>query len=140
VFFLGEDFDRVITLRKEGLLLRAHCFDKAVGGDPVKFYGLNQVGGDSVTRYIHMKGAWLSAALLLIQSPIWKQLEKASGFQGWLEMIVFLLVQLMTWEFISNAGRLFHSLSSRSHRSFILVEPTLAMAFPSLSPLTLGGG
>lgn len=44
VFFLGEDSDRVITLRKEGHLLRAHCFDKAVGGDLVKFYGLNQVG------------------------------------------------------------------------------------------------
>lgn len=47
MLFLGEDFDQVITLRRKGHLLRAHCFDEAVGGDLTKFSGLYQVGGHS---------------------------------------------------------------------------------------------
>jgi hypothetical protein len=91
-------------------------------------------------RYIHVKGARLLGALLLIQSLVWKQLEKASRFQEKLKMMVFLLVRLMTWEFILSVKRLFHSLSFRSHRSFILVQPALVMARPSLNPFTPKGG
>jgi hypothetical protein len=53
--------------------------------------------------------------------------------------MISLLAQLIMWEFILSVGRLFHSMSSWSHKSFILVHPALAMARPSLSPLILKG-
>lgn len=54
-------------------------------------------------------------------------------------MMVSLLIRLMTWEFILSVGRLFHSLSSQSHRSFILVQLTLVMVHPLLNLLTPKG-
>jgi hypothetical protein len=62
-------------------------------------------------------------------------LGNSTGFQGMLKMMISLLVWLVMWELISSVRRLFHSLSFWSHKSFILVHPTLAMAHPSLSPL-----
>jgi len=56
-----------------------------------------------------------------------------------LKMMMSLLVWLIMWEFIPNVGRLFHSMAFRSHRSFILMQPTLMMARPLLSPLTPRG-
>jgi hypothetical protein len=56
-----------------------------------------------------------------------------------LAMIISLLVLLKIWEFSRRAGRLFHSLSSRSQRFLSLVQPNLAMAHPSLRSLTLRG-
>jgi hypothetical protein len=43
MLFLGGNFDQVIALRSESLLLRAHNSNKAVGGDPAEFDGFNQV-------------------------------------------------------------------------------------------------
>jgi hypothetical protein len=86
-----------------------------------------------------MRGARWLIALLLIQSPILKPLGNAVGFQGMLKMMISLFVRLVTWELISSAKKLFHSLSSWSHKSLILVHPALAMAYPSLSPFTLKG-
>ncbi len=56
-----------------------------------------------------------------------------------LEMMAFLLVRLMMWEFILSVGRLFHFRSSKSHKSLILVQLTLAMAPPSLILFTPKG-
>jgi hypothetical protein len=76
---------------------------------------------------------------MLIQLPVWNRLGNMAGFQGMLEMMMYLFVWLITWEFIPSAERLFHSMSSQSHKSFILVHLTLAMACPSLNPLTPKG-
>jgi hypothetical protein len=41
VFFLDEDSDQVVTLMREGHLLRVHGSNEVVGGDPAKFNGLD---------------------------------------------------------------------------------------------------
>ncbi|CAK9865583.1 unnamed protein product [Sphagnum jensenii] len=47
MLFLDKDSDQVVTLEREGHLLKVHGFDEAIGGDLAIFYGLHQVGGDS---------------------------------------------------------------------------------------------
>jgi hypothetical protein len=118
VLFLDKDSDQVVVLGREGHLLKAH---------------------DSSYSVYPLERRAIAYSLATDPSPVWKRLGNATRFQGMLEMMVFLLVRLMTWEFIPSAEKLFHSQSSRSHKSLILVQSALAMVRPSLSLLTPKG-
>ncbi len=97
------------------------------------------LGDVPVTWYTHSRETMLSKVMLLIQSPTYIRLEYDARFEGMLVVMISLLVLLKTWEFNRRAGKVFHFLSSRSQRSFNLVQPDLAMVFFSLRPLAPRG-
>lgn len=58
----------MIVLGKEGHLLRAHGSNEAIGGGPTKFYGMDQVRGDSSHSVYPLEGS--AVACNLTTDPI----------------------------------------------------------------------
>jgi len=121
MLFLGKDFYQVVALEKEGHLLRAHSSNEAVGGNLAKFDGFDQIREESRHLVYPRERGEVTCSLVVDPIASLEMVGKVIRFHGMLEMMIYLLVLLITWEFISNVGRFFYSLSSRSHRSFILV-------------------
>lgn len=101
----------------------------------MKFNGFNQVQEDSFHSVNASEGGDLACCLAVdLISNLEKQFGNTAGFQGMLEMMMSLLVQLMTCEFIWSAERLFHSVSSWSHRLKVFYSG--ATSFSDGLPLT----
>ncbi len=135
--FLYKDPDWVVALRGEGHPLRAHRSNKATVGNLLKFDGLHSVGRNPSYMVHPCKGG------IVAKSPITDPISslKPVGVccrvprNASYDDFLISSIDNVIW----RVRRLFHSMSSGSQRSFILVQLDLEITHLSLRSLTPRG-